>query len=128
MEKVHGVLTDAVLEMIAARFRLLSEPMRLKILHALEQGEKSVGEIVEATGSGQANVSKHLGLLLEAGLVSRRKEGLMSFYCIADKTIFDLCQLVCSGLEKRLSAQREAVQVFADKEQKKLIPEDLEKA
>ena len=127
MEKVHGELTEAVLEMIAARFRLLSEPMRLKILHALEQGERSVCEIVEATGSGQANISKHLGLLLDAGLVRRRKEGLMSLYSIADEMIFELCQLVCSGLEKQLSAQREAVQIFTDKDQKKVIAHEVER-
>jgi ArsR family transcriptional regulator len=125
MDKPHVELSDAVLRMIAARFRMLSEPMRLKILHALEEGgELSVSELVEATQSGQANVSKHLGLLLDTGIVSRRKEGLNSFYRIADQSIFDLCQVVCSGIEKRLSVQQQAVQRFTDREEKKTVSED----
>jgi len=125
MEKNTLELADAVFEMISARFRMLSEPMRLKILHALEeQEEMSVSELVEATQGGQANVSKHLGLLLDAGIVTRRKEGLNSLYRIADQSIFDLCRVVCSGIERRLSVQQQAVQRFADREEKKLVTED----
>jgi ArsR family transcriptional regulator len=103
------------LELIAARFRALSEPMRLKILHTLGGGEMSVSGIVGATGAGQANVSKHLSMLLEAGLVARRKEGLNVFYRVADETVFDLCETVCSSLNERLAAQRDAVKSFAGK-------------
>ncbi len=102
-------LTDEALELIAARFRMLAEPMRLKILHALGQEEMSVGEMVEATGAGQANVSKHLALLLDAGLVARRKEGLMVYYRVSDATIFDLCEAVCSSLGEHLAARHDAV-------------------
>jgi DNA-binding transcriptional ArsR family regulator len=80
----------------------------LKILNALRGGELSVTELVEATGAGQANVSKHLGLLLTGGLVARRKEGTLSYYYIADETIFQLCETVCDSLGERLAAQREA--------------------
>jgi DNA-binding transcriptional ArsR family regulator len=102
-------LTPEALELIAARFRVLSEPMRLRILHTLGDGERTVGELVEELGAGQANVSKHLGLLLDAGVVRRRKEGLSAFYAVADESIFELCELVCSSLEDRLAAQRAAV-------------------
>jgi ArsR family transcriptional regulator len=102
-------LTPEALELIAGRFRVLSEPMRLRILHALEAGEKTVGDLVEELEAGQANVSKHLGLLLDAGVVRRRKEGLNAFYAIADESIFQLCELVCTSLDERLAAQRSAV-------------------
>ena len=99
-------LNDEALAMIANRFRLLSEPMRLKILHTLGQAEMSVTEIVDATGAGQANVSKHLGILLDAGVVSRRKEGLSSIYRVSDETIFDLCDVVCSRLKNQFEMRQ----------------------
>ena len=101
------------MELIAARFRVLAEPMRLKILHALGEEEMSVTELVEAIGAGQANVSKHLALLLEAGLVARRKEGLNVYYRVADDSIFDLCEAVCTSLGERLAAQHSAVKSFS---------------
>ena len=110
--KKRKELTEEVLELIAARFRILAEPMRLKILHTLGEEEMSVTELVEATGAGQANVSKHLALLLEAGLVARRKEGLNVFYRVADSTIFDLCEAVCTSLGERLAARHSAIKSF----------------
>ena len=106
------VLTEEAFELIAARFRVLAEPMRLRLLHALGDIEMSVSELVEATGAGQANVSKHLALMLDAGLVSRRKDGLKVFYRVADPSIFDMCEAVCSSLGDRLAAHREAIQGF----------------
>lgn len=98
------------MEMIAARFRVLSEPTRLKLLNLLrERGEMSVGELVTETGYGQANVSKHLLVLLDAGMVARRREGTSVRYRIADETIFALCELVCSGIEAQLAARRAAL-------------------
>lgn len=105
MLKAKRELSDAALRMIADRFKVLSEPMRLKILHSLWDGERTVGEIIAATGALQANVSKHLGLLQQAGLVSRRKEGLNVYYQIADESVFELCEVVCSRLHDRLAAQ-----------------------
>jgi DNA-binding transcriptional ArsR family regulator len=97
-------LSGEALEMIAARFKVLSEPMRLKLIYALMDGEKTVSELMEQTGGLQANVSKHLGLLLDAGVVSRRKEGLKAYYRIADQSVYELCDLVCGSLEERLSS------------------------
>jgi DNA-binding transcriptional ArsR family regulator len=91
--------------MIADRFRVLAEPMRLKILHALWDGELMVGEVIGEVGGLQANVSKHLGVLSNAGLVTRRKEGLRVFYRIADSTVFELCEVVCASLHDRLASQ-----------------------
>lgn len=102
-------LNDEAIEMIACRFRLLAEPMRLKILNTLGQNEMNVSELVAATGAGQANISKHLGALLEAGIVSRRKEGLTSNYKVADETIFELCDVVCSRLRDQLETRQNAL-------------------
>ncbi|MFQ3582590.1 MAG: metalloregulator ArsR/SmtB family transcription factor [Chloracidobacterium sp.] len=103
-------LSDEALELIAARFRVLAEPTRLKLLNLLrERGEMSVGEIVAETGYGQANVSKHLIVLLEAGMVARRREGTSVYYRIADHSIFALCELICAGLEAQLQARQAAL-------------------
>ena len=100
-------LSEAALEKVAERFKVLSEPMRLKLLYALMDGEKSVSELVQETGGMQANVSKHLGLLLDDGVVGRRKQGLNSYYRITDKSIFELCDLVCGSIHDRLAAELE---------------------
>ena len=91
-------LNDEALELIAFRFRMLSEPMRLRILNVLGADEMTVSELVAATGANQANISKHLSALLNAGIVSRRKAGLTANYRVSDATIFDLCDIVCAGL------------------------------
>ena len=96
-------LSDAALELVARRFAVLGEPMRLRLLHALVAGEMSVNALVDATGGTQANVSRHLQTLAETGLVSRRKDGLQVFYAIADPSIFELCDLVCGSLEKHVA-------------------------
>ncbi len=95
-------MTADTLDLVASRFRILSEPMRLRILQTLHEQEMNVQKIVEETGANQANVSKHLSIMLEAGLLKRRKEGLNSFYSIADDSIFRLCDLVCGSIEKNL--------------------------
>jgi len=109
----HEALTGEALELIAARFRLLAEPMRLKILHALGSDEMTVTELVQVTEAGQANVSKHLAVLADARVVARRKEGLKVYYRVADRSIFILCDAVCSSLGEKLSAQHDAVRHFA---------------
>jgi ArsR family transcriptional regulator len=111
----HAQLTEEALELIAARFRVLAEPMRLKILNALGDDEMSVTELVDATAAGQANVSKHLAMLAGARLVARRKEGLNVYYRVADETVFDLCDAVCSSLGERLAAQHDAVRHFSER-------------
>ena len=93
------------LEMIAARFRVLGEASRLKLIIALEGGEKNVSALVAATGQTQANASRQLQSLSEAGILGRRKEGLNVFYRIADKSIFDMCDHVCGSLQRRIDSQ-----------------------
>ncbi len=102
-------LPEQALELIAARFRVLSEASRLRLLAALEAGEKNVSELVSTTGLTQANVSRHLAVLTEAGLLSRRKDGLSVYYAIADPSIFDLCEHVCGSLQRRLQADAKAL-------------------
>ena len=96
-------LPDELTELIAQRFRVLSEPMRIKLLDRLREGPATVGELQAATGGSQQNVSKHLGVLLGAGLVSRTKQGTFSRYAIADDSVFALCEQVCGGLRRQLS-------------------------
>jgi ArsR family transcriptional regulator len=91
-------MTSEQLDLVAERFRVLAEPARLLLLQALMTGERSVGELVELTGLTQANVSKHLQLLLAQDLVARRKEGVFAYYHLADESVFQLCELVCSRL------------------------------
>jgi len=105
-------LSDAAIEMIAARFKVLSDPTRLKLLIALEAGEKNVTELVEAVGRTQANVSRHLQTLLDAGIVTRRKEGVNVYYGMDDHAVFGMCQHVCASLQRRLEAQAEAAKLF----------------
>lgn len=93
-------LSDRMLEKVAARFRTLGEPQRLRILQLLEGGERSVGELVDALHSGQPNVSRHLQTLYDAGLVGRRRSGASVLYRIADPSIFKLCEIVCRSAER----------------------------
>ena len=95
-------LPDDLVELIARRFRCLAEPMRIKLVDRLRDGEATVGELQEATGASQQNVSKHLGILLDAGVVSRAKRGNRAFYAIADEGVLDLCEQVCGGLRRQI--------------------------
>lgn len=102
-------LSDINASAIAERFKALGEPMRLRLLEALRGGERSVGELTEKTGGGQANVSKHLQVLLQQGYVDRRKEGTTSWYRITDPEVFRMCELVCGGLEQELDRKRKVL-------------------
>ena len=93
------------LQAVARLFEVLAEPTRLDILQNLKQKSLSVNEIVSATDCKQANVSKQLGILHDAGLLDRRREGNQVFYSIADPMIFDLCALVCGKLKKDAQQQ-----------------------
>jgi len=101
----HLPLSDDALGLVARRFAVLSEPIRLKLVHSLFDGEKSVGALVQLTGGTQTNVSRHLQTLTQANVLARRKEGLQVFYSIADPSIFKLCELVCGSLEKQFTKQ-----------------------
>lgn len=98
-------LNNSALEIVARRFAVLAEPMRLRLIQTLFAGEKNVSDLVESTGGTQANVSRHLQTLLTAHILSRRKEGVQVFYRISDPSIPKLCEMVCGGLGKTLSRQ-----------------------
>lgn len=94
---------------MAERFKVLAEPARLQILHTLESGECTVTELVAETGLAQANVSKHLQLLHNMGFVARRKEGLFTYYRLAGRDVFKLCDIMCGRLKAEASAFRRRV-------------------
>lgn len=94
-------LPDELVELIARRFRVIGEPMRIRILNHLRGDERSVTELVELTGASQQNVSKHLGVLLDAGIVARRKHANQSRYRIVDDTVFRMCDEVCGSLQRQ---------------------------
>lgn len=94
LRKPAASLTDDQLEAVASRFRLLAEPMRLKILQAVCRKPLTVSEIVEAVGANQANVSKHLSLLAMGGILERRKVGQCVYYGMKDQLVIQLCMLV----------------------------------
>jgi DNA-binding transcriptional ArsR family regulator len=95
----------SALVQVADYFKVLSELSRLQVLCTLKNGAKNVSEIIEETGLGQANVSKHLKILTQSGIVQRQPKGVSVYYQIADPMIFDLCELVCQSLETRLQEQ-----------------------
>lgn len=97
------------IQLVSERFKVLSEPARLRILMALEAGEQNVTALVRSTALSQANASKHLSILMRAGMVNRRKEGVSTFYFIADPKIFDLCELMCHRVESSLAANAKPI-------------------
>jgi len=98
--------TPELLERVAARFRALAEPARLAVLHALEDGERTVSELVELTGLAQGNLSKHLQQLYAAGFVTRRRDGLFVQYALADDGVLQLCALMCDRLDEDVETAR----------------------
>ncbi|MDX2043032.1 MAG: metalloregulator ArsR/SmtB family transcription factor [Acidobacteriota bacterium] len=107
-KKKRQSLSLEALQLVAARFKVLSDPMRLRILQLLQDGEASVTMITASVESTQPNVSKHLKIMQEAGLVARRQDGNTVYYSISDPTVFDLCEVVCSSLQERFSAHASA--------------------
>ena len=94
--------TEAV-SVVAARFKVLSEPLRLHILQYLENGESSVTSVTKGVDSTQPNVSKHLKMLQDEGLVAKRQDGNTVYYRIADETVFELCDVVCGSLKAKFA-------------------------
>ena len=101
-------LTSEGLDRVAGKFKALADPTRLAIIHALMEGEKSVSAVVEATGASQPNVSRHLGVLLKAGLIGRRKAWPHSMYSIVDPSVTAMCEAMCA------SAQRDQVAIYEE--------------
>lgn len=99
----HEPLSPEAVNLVAARFRILGEPVRIRLLQELQGGERNVTELVTAIGSTQPNVSKHLRILQDAGLVSRRQDGNSVYYAIADPSVFELCDAVCGSIGERLT-------------------------
>ena len=120
----QGLMSDKMMELIARRFRTLGEPCRLRLIQQLEKGERSVGELVEALDGNQSNVSKHLQVLYDAGLVSRRREGTSVLYVIGDPMVLKLCELVCRSevekytLQSKGSFDMEGIRTMGDDAQK----------
>ena len=100
---------DELVELIARRFRAIGEPMRIKLLDRLRDGEATVSELAEATETSQQNISKHLALLAEVGIVGRRKDGNHVYYRIADEGVFKLCEDVCGSIQEQLASLNELV-------------------
>ncbi len=95
-------IPEELVELIAKRFRAIGEPLRIRLLDSLREGEATVNELADALGASQQNVSKHLTVLADAGIVERRKEGTRAYYAIADDTVLGLCEDVCGSVQARL--------------------------
>lgn len=106
---VPAPLPDPLVELIAHRFRVLSEPARIKLLDALRSGPATVGELAGRLGLSQQNTSKHLGVLAAAGVVERTRAGNSVVYAIGDPTVYALCDLVCGALRDRITALQAVV-------------------
>ena len=106
---VSHPLPDDLVELIARRFRVLSEPTRIKLLDRLRDGEATVLELTESIGTTQQNVSKHLGVLQQSGIVARRKQGNFAYYRIVDEGVLSLCESVCGSLQEQIASLHELV-------------------
>jgi DNA-binding transcriptional ArsR family regulator len=102
-------LPDDLVELIADRFRVLSEPTRIKLLDHLREGEATVLELTDLIGTTPQNVSKHLGVLQRAGIVARRKQGNFAYYRAVDEGVYSLCEAVCGSLQQRVESLRHVV-------------------
>lgn len=98
-------LSDEALETVAMLFRSLSEVTRLKLLRILEEKEMTVGDLASTINTSQANVSKHLKVLVNAGVLSRRAQGTAAYYSIGDPIILKICDTVCDGMMERMKSK-----------------------
>lgn len=103
------MLSDEALELVAARFRALSDAKRLRILNLLMQGESSVQDLAQTAGLEQPTVSRHLAQLRREGVVQRRAEGNRAIYRIHDPSVIEICEIVCGGLAEHFSEGLEAL-------------------
>lgn len=112
MESKMSALNEQALEYVAKYFKALAEPMRLKVLNALQDGEKNVSQLTQLSGGTQANVSKHLTLLAQYNLVKRESRGTNVYYRIADPSVYELCELVCGQIGKRMNLEEDIKKLF----------------
>ena len=96
-------LPGPLVELIAQRFRVIGEPMRIRLLDALREGPMTINELADALGATQQNVSKHIGVLAQAGIVGRQKDGTRVRCFIADESVFELCEMICGGLRAQVA-------------------------
>ena len=101
--------SEQLLQRIAERLKAMADPMRLTILHTIQDGERCVSDILTEVGGSQANVSKHLSVLRRAGLVDCRRDGINVYYAIVDPTVFSICRSVCDSMEKQLNAEKAGI-------------------
>ena len=106
-------LPPEALEQVAAYFQALSEPTRLRILNLLREGERNVGDLAQACGYTAANVSRHLAMLMQHGLVARESRGTSVYYRIADESVYALCDLVCGNIARKLERSAPGSAAFA---------------
>jgi DNA-binding transcriptional ArsR family regulator len=109
MSLPHPIPQDLA-ELVARRFRVLAEPMRIRLLDRLREGEATVGELSDGISASQQNVSKHLAVLADAGMLGRRKDGNRVYYRIVDESVFALCEQVCDAAQQQLRALQELVE------------------
>jgi DNA-binding transcriptional ArsR family regulator len=104
----HPIQPDLA-ELVARRFRVLAEPMRIRLLDCLRESEATVGELASELEASQQNISKHLAVLADAGMLGRRKDGNRVYYRITDETVFALCEQVCGSAQQQLRALQDVV-------------------
>lgn len=102
-------LPDDLVELIARRFRVIGEPMRIRLLDRLREDEATVSDLADALSASQQNISKHLAVLADVGIVGRRKAGNHVYYRIVDEGVFALCEQVCGSVQEQLRALHELV-------------------
>lgn len=102
-------LSPAAIDLVAARFKVMGEPFRLGLLQALDRSEKSISALAEELGASQPSVSKHVKILHDSGLIARRQDGNTVYCSIADATVFELCEVVCSSLRERIARQNQSL-------------------
>jgi DNA-binding transcriptional ArsR family regulator len=106
---------EPVFDKVARYFALLSDPSRLKVIHAICNAEMSVNDVVAETGLSQSAVSRHLSSLYQASVASRRKHGTQALYAISDRTLTDICRTACVSLVAR--EEEHATQVIPMRKQ-----------
>src|SRR5512145_1149157 len=99
-------MSEELTLLVAERFKALADPARVRLLNALRDGERSVGQLVDDTGLTQANASKHLARLHQLGFVTRHRDGLHTYYGLADRDVLKLCELMCGRIEAETRSRR----------------------